>query len=78
MISQGGTLIFYIYIGLADFLGVKISIFVFFSEKSLFYWVVSFLWVFFGVCSLIDYFFWVISNFQVFLGGLSPGLSFLS
>ena len=53
-------LIFYIYIGLADFFGVKIlkfSIFWGFSEKSLFVWVVIFYEYFFGVCSLIDYFF---------------------
>ena len=41
----GGTLIFYIYIGLADFLGVKIlkfSIFGVFQENHYFLGVVSF------------------------------------
>ena len=55
----GGTLIFYIYIGLGDFFGgqnFEIQYFFGFSEKSLFFGVVSFLRIFFWVCSLIDYF----------------------
>ena len=47
---RGGTLIFYIYKGLADFLGVKIlkfSIFLGFQKYHYFFWVVSFLRIFF-------------------------------
>ena len=47
----GGTLIFYINVGLADFFGVtilKFSIFGGFQKKSLFLGVVSFIWIFFG------------------------------
>ena len=51
MVTPGGVLlIFYIYIGLADFFGVKnlkFSIFLGFQKKSLFFGVVSFLWIFF-------------------------------
>ena len=70
--AQGGTLIFYIYIGLADFLGVKIlkfSIFGGFRKKSLFFGVVSCLWIFLGVCSLIDYFLGSFLISKYFLGG---------
>ena len=53
----GGNLIFYIYIGLADFWGVKIlkfSIFGGLKKKSLFFGVVR-LYGYFLVCSLIDF-----------------------
>ena len=62
----GGTLIFYIYISLADFFGVKIlkfSIFWVFRKITIF-WVVSFLWIFFWGLLINRYFFGVISNFQ--------------
>ena len=47
----GGTQIFYIYIGLADFFWVKIlkfSILGGFQKKSLFFWGSEFLWIFLG------------------------------
>ena len=74
----GGTLIFYIYIGLADFFwggqNFEIQYFLGFSEKSLFLGVVGFLWIVFWGLLINWLFFLVISNFQVFVFW---GVSFL-
>ena len=62
---RGGTLKFSVYIGEADFFGVKIlnfRIFWGFQKNKLFFRVVSFLWIFFGVMPFLNYFFGVIYN----------------
>ena len=59
LVPGEGSLIFYIYTGLADFLGVKILKFSIFwggFRKISIFGVVSFFRIFVGVCSLIDYF----------------------
>ena len=62
---QGGTLKFSVYIGEADFYGVKIlnfHIFGGFQKNELFFRVVSFLWIFFWVHAFSELFFGVIYN----------------
>ena len=59
--GTGGTLKFSVYIGEADFLGVKIlnfRIFWGFSEKLVIFRVVSFLWIFLGGHAFSELFFW--------------------
>ena len=58
---QGGTLKFSVYIGEADFFGVKIlnfRIFLGFQKNWLFFRVVSFLWIFFWGHAFSELFFW--------------------
>ena len=62
---RGGTQKFSVYIGEADFFGVKIlnfRIFLGFQKNWLFFWVVSFLWIFFWGHAFSELFFWVIYN----------------
>ena len=62
---MGGTLKFSVYIGEADFFGVKILNFLIFggfSEKLVTFLVVSFLWIFLGVMPFLNYVFGVIYN----------------
>ena len=58
---QGGTQKFSVYIGEADFFGVKIlnfRIFWGFQKNQLFFRVVSFLWIFFGGHAFSELSFW--------------------